>query len=114
MVHPFTKEPLESDGKPVTIDLLGFGCDIGLAKGKEIDKRRTNGEEIDNDQQGREILAAITVGWSNVGLGSKAELQFSHENALKLHSDPNSEWIVEQVLPFASDRRNYLKGLSVA
>ncbi len=110
--HPFTGEMLEADGKPVTIDLLGAESDAVRAKAKEIEKRRAAGVEMTDAEAGAEMLSAITVGWSNIGLGSDDELAFSPENAKRLYLDPDAEWIVEQVRPFSLTRKNFVANLS--
>lgn len=106
---PVTNEPLMDGDDPVTITLLGADCQDLRDARRDIERRRAEGEEISEDQAGAELLAAITVGWSGIGLHSNEALPFSRENAIRLYLDPDADWICGQVGPFSRNRRNFLK-----
>lgn len=106
---PATGEKLYDGETPVTITVRGMDCTALREKRKDIERRQAEGEEISPEQSGAELLAAVTVGWSGIGLHSDEELPFSFENAVALYLDPDAEWICGQVGPFSRSRRNFVK-----
>jgi len=106
---PFTNEPLTGeDGKAVTIRVLGRDSARVEEKRQEIERRKAKGEQITEKEQGIELLAVVMAGWSD-NLGFDGEpLPFSFKNAVRLLSDPRTEWIGEQVAPFSLARRNFV------
>ncbi|MFY0681889.1 MAG: hypothetical protein JXR13_15070 [Thalassovita sp.] len=106
---PATGELLYDGKDQVTISLLGAESPERENKHNELKLRRAQGEEISDERSGAELLASITTDWNGIGFGSSEAFPFSLENAVKLYLHPDTDWIVEQVGPFARDRRNFLK-----
>ena len=105
--HPATGEPLFDGGEPVTITLLGSESRAMRDKVRELERRKLDGEEITPELEGAEKLAALIVGWKGIGLGSDDDLPYSPENARRLAENEHAMWIVEQIAPFVSARRNF-------
>ena len=103
--HPSTDEPLD-----VSIEIVGRDSSDVQERLKAIKTRRSRGEEISQDAEGLELLLAVTKGWENIEVDGEA-LEYSEANARKLYTDPRTEWIAEQVGPFALSRRNFVKNL---
>jgi len=104
--HPMTGEPLEG----VTITVIGRDSPSVRAAMLEIERRKAKGETIDRDEEGLELLSSVVKGWEGIEFEGQP-LEFSKANARKLFSDPRTEWIGEQVGPFALSRRNFAKNL---
>lgn len=123
--HPVTGVPLldeslksdeHPDGAPVTITLLGVDSPEYQALDRRLRNRRLaetgrrgaqvklTAEQIDNEAV--QMLAALTVGWQNVGFG-ETKLEFSREAAASLYK--KVPWIREQVDEFVADRGNFLR-----
>lgn len=110
---PFdNKEKLiDADGNPLIIYVLGRDSNRVNEKQKEIERRKAEGEEISNEKAGIELIAASITGWSdNLGIDGEP-LPYSPKNAIKLLSDPRTEWIGEQVGPFSLSRRNFKRNI---
>lgn len=105
---PATNDPLFDGDEPVTITLLGANSQAMIDKAKEIERRRVEGETIDDAQAGAEQLAALTVAWSGISVNSDKPLECTFENAVKIYLDPHTEWVVEQIGPFCRSRRNFV------
>ena len=77
---------------------------------KDLDRRRSKGEDIDEHERGLELLSIVVKDWSGIELDSEP-LECTKANARKLFADPRTEWIGEQVGPFALSRRNFAQNL---
>lgn len=106
---PATGEPLFDGKKPVTITLLGAEAEKVAEFSLALEKRRLKDPSITDEEAGAEILAEMTLGWENIGFGDEADFPFSTENAIKLYTDPRTEWVAGQVGPFSRDRRNFIQ-----
>tara|TARA_Y100000296_G_scaffold84935_2_gene119609 strand:- start:948 stop:1376 length:429 start_codon:yes stop_codon:yes gene_type:complete len=120
LMHPATGEPLEHDGKPITITLMGadsaaFRRSVALAmakqsKARDVDLSKATGEEImatfdKGERAAVEHLLAVTIGWDNIVWEGEV-LPFSRENAAMVYS--RHRWIRDQANKFIGDRTNYL------
>lgn len=112
LTHPLTGETLMSNGKPMTIRLLGakskeFRAALNNAARLEQAKRIKPVPSIEADEQrSAKMLAAATVGWDNIVVGGE-QLAFSKETAAKLYLD--YDWIRTQVDGFVADAANFWK-----
>ncbi len=106
---PATGEELFDGGKPVTITVKGADSEAVQEARRDVERRRVSGEEISEAEAGAEFLAAVTMDWQGIGLGSTKSLKCSKENAKRLFLHPDAEWICGQVGPFSRDRRNFVK-----
>lgn len=121
--NPFTNELLydtNEDGepdlnKPAGIWLLGTDCPKYKAKAKELQKELLKNPNKDPAENGAAMIVSLMTGWQHLGFGSSEELfEFNEENATKLVLDPDSEWVVEQIRPFVTNRRNHYPNLKSA
>lgn len=106
---PATGEELFDGGKPVTITVKGADSEAVQEARRDVERRRVSGEEISEAEAGAEFLAAVTMDWQGIGLGSTKSLKCNKENAKRLFLHPDAEWICGQVGPFSRDRRNFVK-----
>ena len=98
---------MDSDGKPITITLLGKDSDAFKKRQNEIDNRRyaagarlkLTAEALKADSVS--LLAKCTVGWSGI------TEECTYDNAVKLYSKVGE--IREQVDVFIGDRANFSK-----
>jgi len=111
--HPGTNEDLD-----ISISVLGKDSDLFQKISRSQNKKRmakmTKGgfrntspvpiEEIEQD--GIELLAACTTGWTGVIIDGK-EIPFSADNAAMLYK--RFPWIKEQVDVAVGDRANFIK-----
>lgn len=97
-------------GQPsdVVFRIIGRDSPSVAAKMRELDKRESAGEKIDQERRGVELLAAVTVGWSGLTVDGEP-YEYSHERALELYANPASATIAEQVGPFALSRVNFAR-----
>lgn len=113
LVHPFTKLPMEEDGKPVCLLLAGTDstqwqrCRRQLTKAR-IDaaaKSRTFEPTSVEQQEAEELtlLLSITLGWEHCAYGG--ESTFSKELVRQLYEQ--EPWVREQVNAFITDRSNF-------
>lgn len=108
--HPMTGEKLFDGDTPVTITVIGRDSPAVAAAMKELDRRKSKGEDIDETERGLELLSAVVKDWQGIELDG-APLDCTKANARKLFADPRTEWIGEQVGPFALARRNFAHNL---
>jgi hypothetical protein len=105
------------DGKPTDVYILLAGADSSVwrkAKRKqttEIMAAARSKEPVDLDYDAMDIAALVdaTIGWRGIAANGKP-YEFSKENALALYS--GSPGIVNQLLDFIADKRNFTKGWS--
>jgi len=119
--HPTERTPLsQSDGKPVSITLLGKDSDQFIKSGRiirnkkmEIFKKGGKYSAALEDQEGIELIAYCTTGWSGIpagwldGSADPAPAEFSFSNAVKLYT--RQKWVFEQADEFVGTRENFLK-----
>lgn len=109
---PFTGEELFNDDKsPMTISLLGKDSEpyrrITRANAnKSLNKGRVKLTVEKFEQDGVDLLAAVTTGW-HIQFG-QTMLEFSTAKAKELYSDPEYKWVQEQVDEFVAERSNFL------
>lgn len=108
--HPSTGEKLYDGKTPVTITVIGRDSPSVVAAMRDIERRKAKGEDIDRNEEGLELLSAVVTDWQGVEFDGKP-LKCTKANARKLFSDPRTEWIGEQVGPFALSRRNFAQNL---
>lgn len=108
--HPMTGEKLFDGDDPVTITVIGRDSPSVRAAMTDIERRKAKGEDISREDEGLELLSVVTTGWTGIDFDGKA-LEFSKANARKIYADPRTEWIGEQVGPFALSRRNFAQNL---
>lgn len=114
---PASNAILETDGKPVTVSLIGRDHPdfqrhmrrkqdkiMAAATRETLTSEKVQAEYFDN-------LVALIRGWSGIVLDGKP-LAFSPEAARKLVSDERLPWIAEQIDAFASARVNFVKASS--
>lgn len=109
--HPATGEPLGTKDAPVTITVIGRDSPSVRAVMQDVEKRRARGETIDKEEEGLTLLASVVKGWQGIEFDGKP-FEYSPANARKLFADPRTEWVGEQVGPFALNRRNFAQNLS--
>lgn len=111
--HPATGEPIEENGEPVIITLLGTDSKAWREKNREFQRKRiaamtrNRKKTIDytvSDEDACELLAACTKGWSGIDKDGEP-LEFSTDAAYELYLD--NVWIREQVDAFIGDRANF-------
>jgi hypothetical protein len=102
------------DGKPIIITVQGMDSDQWQMKAKQIGarnlvkyKRQGAPSSVVEDNL-REILATVTIGWSeNIPFNGKA-LECTFANALELYRMPNA--IAEQLIAAGTNRQELKKG----
>ena len=116
ILHPATNEPLLcSDGEPAWIDVHSTDSPAAQKHQRAAQNRRLQSrvrkitaEELENE--GIELLAALTAAWRLVGLdGALLDIPCNRQNAAELYAEPSAAWIREQVNSFAADRGNFLR-----
>lgn len=110
VTHPVTLEPMQHDGSPVTITVLGQDSDHFR---KEIQRRAKNQlmkrQKITDTQlvdDAIDTLASITVGWQGI-CENGTLLEFNTENVRYVYH--KYTWLRQQVDEFSSDRANFFK-----
>jgi hypothetical protein len=98
--------------KPCIIKLLGAKSDKNTQIQQEYQRKQRDrkvGEAPANQERDRllNMVAGLTVGWSNIPDDDGKELPFSHENAVTLYS--KYEEIFEQALQFILRKENFIK-----
>lgn len=114
LFHPVEETPLKgSDGKPITLQLLGIDSTEHQRAQRTITNRRLarpNRAKLTAEQlqaEMIEVLVACTVGWSdNFQLDGQA-FGYSTENARTLYE--RFPWAREQADEFIGDRANFLR-----
>lgn len=114
--HPGTGEPLTDEaGEPAWIDLYAMDSKAGLtqqraARNRRLQSRARKINAEDLEQEGIDLLAALTAGWRLLGLdGTPLDVPCSRANAAELYAEPALAWIREQVDVFVADRGNFLR-----
>lgn len=110
--HPVTDEVLHGDDEqPIVFRLAGSDSGRWRRKIKQLGARlaEKRNRKLTPDQaeaQGAELLACVTLGWSENFTVDGEPLPFSEDAARKLYlAQP---WIREQVDLFVGDRANFL------
>ena len=112
---PISGQPLEVNGASVTIRLAGedsgaYRHHERAAINRRLENRQRNkvtAESLETDTIN--ALAAVTLGWSNIGLDGQ-DLPFNQANARTLYR--RFHWLREQVNEFVATRANFLPKLS--
>ena len=111
--NPVDDELLGTEKKRVTIKLLGTDSKAWRNKNREAQRKRVakmvrnrakNVDHTVSDEEACEMLAACTMGWSNIELDGQ-KLEYSEKAAYQLYLD--HIWIREQVDAFIADRANF-------
>lgn len=102
LVDPFTGNVArDANGDTITFQVLGMQSTVARNAMNANSRKKSKSQE----QDGAELLASLTTGWSdNVGLKGK-KLPYSFDNAVELYLALDS--VARQVLSFASDLANY-------
>jgi len=111
--HPATGEPIFEDAKktkPLSVRLLGRDAAAVQDALTEANRLHADGK-IDEQERGMRVLIASTVGWSAGMEFDGKKLAFTPENARKLFTDPRTDWIAEQAIPFSLSRRNFAQNM---
>lgn len=103
LTNPYTDEVIkDGKGKPVEITVHGMQSSVARNKYAELNKKGVN---MGDEGVGAEILAAITVSWTDNLVTDLGTLECTFENAKALYTA--EDWIAGQVLAFASDMANF-------
>lgn len=105
------------DGKPTDITFTLRGTDSPAyqqarreqadARMEEMSRRGLRGVQLRDVEDGAlELLAAVTVGWTDTLLVDGEAYPFNRDNAIKLYK--RFPWIREQVEAFIANRANFL------
>lgn len=111
--NPFTGEELFNDDEsPMTISLLGKDSEpyrrtVRVTANKNLKAGRSTPSVEKFEQNGVDLLAAVTTGW-NIQFGEE-KLEFSPAKVKELYSNPDFHWVQEQVDEFVAERSNFLK-----
>jgi hypothetical protein len=107
------------NGKPTDVYILLAGADSSVWRKQkrkqtsEIMAAARSKSPVDLDYDAMDIAALVdaTIGWRGI-VSSGNPYEFSKENALALYS--GSPGIVNQLLDFIADKRNFTKGWSMS
>lgn len=115
LVHPHEGTELISDGKPMTIQLIGaksraFRAAINNQARIDANRRVKPLPSIEADEaRSAKLLSHATVGWDNITWededGKPYLLPFSRENAEMLYKERS--WVREQVDAFVAYEKNF-------
>jgi hypothetical protein len=116
VVHPRTREPVkDSEGKHVTVTLLGKNSDTARATFRRISDRATERamrgmkpSSEDRERDDAEFLTACTKAWGFSQMDGEA-FPCTPSNALRLWSDPRFRWLRDQAMSFVMDEGNFLR-----
>jgi hypothetical protein len=116
VVNPRTKEPVRgSDGKVITITLLGKNSDVARAAMRRISDRASEramrgikSTPEDRERDDTEFLASVTRHWTFTEMDGQS-FPCTAENATRLWSDPRLRHLREQALGFVLDDGNFLR-----
>lgn len=107
--HPATGEDLKDGDNPVTIVLLGKDSKeyrAAVAKTANSRLRNRKVQTVEQAQQdGIDLLAAVTVGWSGIAENGEP-LECTEKEVKRVYRE--YAWIREQVDEFVDDRANFL------
>ena len=103
------------DGKKTDVYILLAGADSAIWRTQKrmqtsaimASARSKKPTELDYDQMDIAALVEATLGWRGI-VSDGNSYEFSKDNALKLYS--GSPGIVNQLLDFIAERRNFIKG----
>lgn len=106
LAHPVTGEPLDAVITLVGHDSAAYRNKLRDFAQQQISKGKGKPKlDLDaSEKQAAELLAACTIGWSNIDEGGKA-IPFSREACIDVYR--KYRWIREQVDAFVGDRGNF-------
>lgn len=115
ILHPRTQAPmLDSEGKPVTITLLGPSSEKSKALQRVLQARRAEMQAKgvimsaeDFARERHEFLVGVTTGWTFDRLGDEP-FPFTPDNSRKFWADARWEWLQADAWRFAQADGNYL------
>ena len=103
--HPVTGSLLEdANGENVSIWLKGLDSPEAKSIAKAASNALQNGDNAKLEKQGLDLLAKITMKWSNVSWEGKA-LECNPKNVRFFYK--KRDWVAAQVLEFAKNRHNF-------
>lgn len=116
ITHPGTGQPLRDAAtkEPGWIDLLSLDSEVAQRQNRIIRDRRLSarGRKLtaaELDAEAVDLFAALTVGWSLVGLDGRAlDVPCNTANAAELYGMRELSWLREQVDLFLGERGNWL------
>lgn len=75
----------------------------------EVQKRKGKGlKQPEEEKLWLELFAKCTVDWKNVEMNGK-ELECTFDNVMEIYSNPQYNFILEQVSAFLGDRENFFE-----
>lgn len=103
--------PFDGESTGAKLSVMGFDAPAMIAAAREFDREMAGKEtKIEADEMMRMRRAHLTIaavtGWSNFGVG-EANAKYSKDKAREWFSDPEYQWICEQVCRFGAARRNF-------
>lgn len=103
--------PFDGESTGAKLMVRGFDAPAMIAAAREFDREQAGkGKQDDADEMMRLRRAHLTIaavtGWSGLGFG-EAETKFTPAKAREIFSDPEYQWICEQVCRFGAARRNF-------
>lgn len=111
ILHPKTREPIMTDGKPLTIRLASITSKQYLEREAEIIEKRRGLKKVTSEylrEEAAETLAKVTLSWQGVEFNGE-ELPCTIANAKKIYMVPGLKWLREQVDLFVADEANFIK-----
>ena len=113
VMHPITGESLaDKAGNIMTLTLVGIDSKrlreaMKVRARIEMAKRKPAKFDLDDaENKAAELLAACTIGWSNVIEGG-VEVEFSEDNVKRIYLKYG--WLRQQADAFINDRVNFFK-----
>ena len=105
---PFTDEVI-MDENGDSLDIYLYGIQSTAARNAIADReRKSNKGKMSaeaNRRLGAEVLASLTVGWSDNIEADGEPLKHNYQNAVKLYME--NDWIGQQVIQFVNNLENY-------
>jgi len=66
-------------------------------------------DPVEQDQQGKEDLAAFTLGWNGFADEAGQPVPFSQQKALELYSNDDYAWLVDQLKAALNEKERFMK-----
>ena len=103
LLHPVDKSELDASVTVRGSDSATYrNAFAAIFKG--LSKDSSDAEML---KAGAQLLAAATVGWSNITDEKGNEIKFSMDKAVEIYSDIGFDWIVNQVKDAVEKRNNF-------
>jgi len=103
LTNPYDGQVIvDADSNPVVITLHGMQSSIARNKFAELKKKN---KDLDEEETGAEILAALTESWSSNLVTDLGSLPCNFKNAKALYLA--EDWIAAQILAFVTEVSNF-------